>query len=231
MIWRGLNWRRGLEGAEVVFLPVGSFEQHGPHLPYETDTVVAWEVARRLGGRLGVPVLPPLAYGVSPEHLGFPGTVSVDPLDYCRFLRGLLGSLALHGVRLVVVVNGHGGNVAILEACASHWSLEFRVPRVLHVFPWSLVDAGGDKHAGPAESSVVAYILGLEGVEGRGEDCPHVFTLMRVDECSKTGVVYPGRFRGDPELGRRLLEEMVEASLRVVCSAVRALGLGLECPG
>jgi len=221
----GLTWRRDWEDARIVFWPLGSYEQHGPHLPYETDTLIAVEVAARAAEAFGAPVVAPLAIGVSPEHMGFKGTVSLGVNVFCDVLRSVWSSLRHHGVELVVVVNGHGGNRGALAACASEWNALRRPPRVLDYWVWEGVDMRGDKHAGPVESSVVAAILGLDRVSARGRDCEGVFTLLRVDECSETGVVYPGEFTAYPAEGHAIIEMIVERLKDRVCGAAGALGL------
>jgi len=220
-----VSWRSDWEGAQLAFWPVGSYEQHGPHLPYETDTIIAVEVAARVAEALGAPMLAPLSIGVSPEHMGFKGTVSLTPRAFCAVLEDVWESLALHGVKLVVVVNGHGGNRGMLASCASHWNSARGSPRILDYWVWDGINTRGDKHAGPVESSVAAAILGLGPLEAKGRDCEDVFTLLRVDECSDTGVVYPGAFRASPEEGKAVLAEITGRLKARTCRAAATLGL------
>ena len=104
--------------APLLAVPLGSLEQHGPHLPLDTDTRIADAVARGLAARRGdVVVAPALPYGASGEHAGFPGTLSLG-LD-------ALGSAVVELVRSadafrgVVLVNGHGGNLAALATASA----------------------------------------------------------------------------------------------------------------
>ena len=226
-----LNWRSTWESRpRIVILPVGSFEQHGPHLPYETDTLIAVEVARRLASRLNAALLPPIPYGVSPEHMGFPGTITVDPINYCLLLRDIFHSLSTHGTELLVIVNGHGGNTSTLDSCATHWNMTHTRPKVHVTWVWSHVDAMGDKHAGPAESSIIASLLGLNDIRGEGRDCPGIFHLHPTHQCTDSGIVYNGPFTSSRELGERLLDYMVKSVLKEVCKAAKILGLDLDCP-
>lgn len=98
----------------LAIVPVGSTEQHGPHLPTTTDTAIAEAVAAGLSGR----VLPALAYGSSGEHQGFAGTVSIGTPVLTSVLTELGRSLT-HWVERIVFVNGHGGNVAALTAATT----------------------------------------------------------------------------------------------------------------
>jgi creatinine amidohydrolase len=101
----------------TAIVPLGATEQHGPHLPYATDTIVADALAVRLAARLPDAVaLPALGLGCSREHLGFPGTLDLAPGTLAAVLGDVLASLARHGVREAFVFSAHGGNMAALRA-------------------------------------------------------------------------------------------------------------------
>lgn len=109
-------------GRPVVLVPLGSTEQHGPHLPLDTDTVVASVVCDELATRLraaevdgDVVVAPAIAYGASGEHQDFPGTISIGT-EALTFLLIEYGRSACGWARQVIFVNGHGGNVEALAA-------------------------------------------------------------------------------------------------------------------
>ncbi|MFD7444000.1 creatininase family protein [Streptomyces sp. NPDC059909] len=110
-----------LSERSVLCLPVGSFEQHGTHLPLDTDTVIAERFAARLAahvaGRHDLWVVPPVPYGLSPEHAWAPGTVTLDIPVYTALITTLVAEYVRSTpVRTVIVVNGHGGNRDVLEA-------------------------------------------------------------------------------------------------------------------
>jgi creatinine amidohydrolase len=118
-----LRWpeaKDALEGARVALVPVGSCEQHGPHLTLDTDIAIASAFARRLTDDLGELALlcPPLGYGLSEHHLGFPGTLTLRPDTFVGFLSDVVESLSHWGIRRVLVVNGHGGNIDAIRLAA-----------------------------------------------------------------------------------------------------------------
>ena len=112
-----------LDKAEgVVILPIGAIEQHGPHLPTITDTLQVTQVLDATLARLPEAVkawaLPPLNYGKSNEHTGFPGTISLSASTLLAVLHDIADSVKTAGFRRLAFLNGHGGNMALLEVAA-----------------------------------------------------------------------------------------------------------------
>ena len=105
-----------LEHCKGVILPLGSTEQHGPTGAIGTDALTAEAVALELGQRSGVLVTPTQAFGMAEHHLGFAGTMSLQPSTLLSVLHDLVLSLAGHGFERIFVVNGHGGNIATAKA-------------------------------------------------------------------------------------------------------------------
>lgn len=112
------DFNRIREVDAVAVVPVGAIEQHGPHLPLSTDTVlaetIAAEAARRVT-RATVLVLPVVAYGKSDEHLSFPGVLTLDARTLGDVLLQIGKGVARSGIRRVVFLNAHGGNVPVLQ--------------------------------------------------------------------------------------------------------------------
>lgn len=108
---------QALGTARLAIIPVGSLEQHGPHLTLDTDSAVAEAFARRIASELGEDAVlcPTIGYGLSEHHLGFAGTLTLRPDTFLAMIGDLLDSLAHHGVRRVLIVNGHGGNTDALR--------------------------------------------------------------------------------------------------------------------
>ena len=109
-----------IASARIAILPVGSCEQHGPHLSLDTDTAVADAFARLIATELGddAVLCPTIGYGLSEHHLAFAGTLTLRPATYLALIDDVFESLAHHGLRRVLVVNGHGGNIDALRLAA-----------------------------------------------------------------------------------------------------------------
>ncbi|QOC89676.1 creatininase family protein [Micromonospora craniellae] len=99
--------------ADVAVLPVGSFEQHGDHLPLMTDTIVACAIAQAAATAYELLLLPPVTISCSQEHAGWPGSVSIRSSTLTRIITDVAESLSRAGVDRLVVVNGHGGNYVL----------------------------------------------------------------------------------------------------------------------
>jgi mycofactocin system creatininase family protein len=132
----------------TVLLPVGSLEQHGPHLPLDTDARIATAVARRAADST-ILLAPPLAYGASGEHEGFAGTLSIGHAALRAVLVELGRSAGAWASRLVFV-NGHGGNLPTVPEAVTQLRKEGR-----DVAWFGCVVPGGDAHAGRTETSIL----------------------------------------------------------------------------
>ena len=132
----------------TVLLPVGSLEQHGPHLPLDTDARIATAVARRAADPT-ILLAPPLVYGASGEHEGFAGTLSIGHAALRAVLVELGRSAGAWASRLVFV-NGHGGNLPTVPDAVSQLRREGR-----DIAWFGCVVPGGDAHAGRTETSIL----------------------------------------------------------------------------
>ena len=119
MTWPEVKDR--LEVSNVALIPVGSTEQHGKHLPFKTDVFIASNIAQRAAEEVfedvKAVVVPSICYGVSREHMDFPGSITLMPETLKNLVMDICRSLVHHGFKKIVIVNGHGGygHVPILQ--------------------------------------------------------------------------------------------------------------------
>jgi len=143
-----------LKRIDIVILPVGSTEQHGSHCPLGTDHLTAAAVAKVVGERTCLPVLPIVPIGVSSHHRQFPCTLWTPPSVFKNYIKAVIFSIASHGPRKVLVINGHGGNTnSLCELAEELRSDDDIFVAVVNAFPGRL-----DGHAGEDETSIMLYL-------------------------------------------------------------------------
>jgi creatinine amidohydrolase len=156
--------QKRLTKSSVLCLPLGAVEQHGPHLPLNTDLIIAENVARlmteRLGDEFDLWRLPAIPVGLSREHAWAPGTISLNVQSFAAMLRDLVSDLARSlPARNLVIVNGHGGNRGILDALIYEIQAEFGFNVcVIHPLVLSGMEercAFPDIHGGKIETSLM----------------------------------------------------------------------------
>jgi creatinine amidohydrolase len=196
-------------GGLHLLVPLGATEQHGPHLPLETDSLIADRIACLVAaGRSDVIVAPVLPYGSSGEHSGFPGTLSVGQAVLEEAVVELVRSADAFGD--VVLIAWHGGNAAPVGRAVARLRVEGRLVRV-----WEPRVADGDAHAGRVETSVMLALepslVGSERPVGAVQPMASLLPRLRshgVRSVASNGVL--GDARGaSAEEGERLLAQFV----------------------
>jgi creatinine amidohydrolase len=210
-------------GTAVALLPIGSFEQHGPHLPLTTDTLVASTIAVELATVYPVFRLPPLTISCSHEHAAWPGTISISATTLAAIVRDVAASVQHAGASTLVLVNGHGGNY-VLGNVVQEANLG---PLDMALFPteqdWedARAEAGltttglSDMHAGELETSILLHALpelvrpGYERADHLADD--RRYLLARgMQAYTESGVV--GRpSLASAEKGRAVLASLVRS--------------------
>jgi creatinine amidohydrolase len=118
-----------LENVKLAIIPIGAHEQHGPHMVESCDAVLAKQMADKLAARLHplALVAPTITMGVSPHHMNFPGTISLQPETLISVLRDMTASLKHHGIKNFLWLNAHGGNQSTLSVACQKLSMELDV--------------------------------------------------------------------------------------------------------
>lgn len=225
----------------VVIVPVGSVEQHGPHLPTQVDALLAGEVARRAAraAEKSTPVVvaPTVWSGLAEHHMSLGGTLSLDFQTFFAVLKCICRSLVRHGFKRILLLNGHGGNIAALTVIVNELAVELNAPIATTSY-WNLASKEfgqilerqkNVRHACEAETSMMLALVpelvdmskaaqtigptGRELAEVVGGDAAHRWRSFK----SRTshGVIGDPR-AADAKKGERLLEAAADAVAKLV---------------
>ncbi|MBJ9698548.1 creatininase family protein [Burkholderia cenocepacia] len=222
---------------DIAIVPIGSTEQHGPHLPVMVDSRLAAEVAIRAAalatGDANVFVTPVLWVSLAEHHMVFPGTLTLDFDTFQAVLRCLVNSLARQGFKRILLLNGHGGNIAALSIIVDRLTHELGVPLVAATY-WNvaatefgaILDGQNNLlHACEAETSMMMFLhpervdaIAAATVDAQTGGFGEVRGAQRsrtMDEISPSGVV------GSPALATREKgAALLDAAARVLAERI-----------
>src|SRR5580765_4364128 len=245
-LYRHYTWpemREVIKSQPVVILPIGSVEDHGRHLPIDTDNFLIWSIceaaAQAAPGE--ILLLPQIPFGFETHHLDFPGTIDINSDHLLNFVVAVTKSVAHHGFERILIADGHGSNMPILDMVARRTILETEAMCGCFIWPSLAAETinrlressvpGGMAHACELETSVYLHLdservqmekakadMDMPSSEFIWMDLMEGSRVLLMDEWtrfSKSGV------SGDPTLatpdkGKMVFEAVVEAFLRLV---------------
>ena len=200
---------------QIAVIPVGSIEQHGPHLPISTDSDIVTEIAVKFSEKINGILLPTISYGVSHEHFPF-FNLSIKKSTLSRLLEDTCESLIKNGISRIFIVNGHYGNLDALRRFEKNVK-----SRKIRVFSyWNHMQRRFD-HAGNIETSIMLAISknvnmkkAKKGFEPKGLSKQEISKINRMAQKSFPKVTGNGVW-GDPtkasaRLGRKIIKEVVD---------------------
>lgn len=234
----------------VVVLPIGSYEQHGPHLTIDTDTDIGWSISVKAVEDSTYPclLLPSIWAGVSAHHMGFCGTVTISHNTLGSYVRDIVSSVKTHGIQKILLLNSHGGNQAVLQTVSEEISNQGDLEIALVTY-WSLVTAavidgrrspkGGISHGCELETSLKLYLnpkdvrvdkLKANLIPGSDYCSFEMFSASRVSFPRPFNQITKDGHIGDPTVavesfGKKVFEVAVNELRIIIC----AFGEGNLC--
>ena len=200
---------------QIAIIPIGSIEQHGPHLPISTDSDIVTEISLRFSKKINGILLPTINYGISDEHFPF-FNLSVKKSTLSKMLDDICGSLIKNGISRILIINGHYGNLDSLK----DFERKKKKSRKIKVFSyWKYMDREFD-HAGNVETSIMLAISknvkmknAKKGFQTDGMSKQEISKINRLAQKSFPKVTGNGVW-GDPtkssaKLGRKIINEVV----------------------
>ncbi len=217
---------------DLVIIPVGSIEEHGPHNPLGTDMLIALATAKEIGKKANAPVAPVMPIGNARNLMGFPGTATLDPELLRQVMVQLCEAYIRHGAKRFLFINGHGGNTSTLKIVAADLYAKHGV--IATQTEWWLTlpqisEFPCNDHGGHYETSMVlaidenlvdmqkaktvprknltAALTFSNGLEFRGVKMPITVTLDRLTPLGNYGAKAE---KADVDLGRKMFDTYVE---------------------
>ena len=200
---------------QIAIIPIGSIEQHGPHLPISTDSDIVTEISLRFSKKINGILLPTINYGISDEHFPF-FNLSVKKSTLSKMLDDICGSLIKNGISRILIINGHYGNLDSLK----DFERKKKKSRKIKVFSyWKYMDREFD-HAGNVETSIMLAISknvkmnnAKKGFQTDGMSKQEISKINKLAQKSFPKVTGNGVW-GDPtkssaKLGRKIINEVV----------------------
>ena len=200
---------------QIAIIPVGSIEQHGPHLPISTDSDIVTEISLQLSDKINGVLLPTINYGISDEHFPF-FNLSIKKSTLSRILEDICESLIKNGISRILIINGHYGNLDSLKS----FERKQKNNRKIMVFSyWKYMDREFD-HAGNVETSIMLAISkkvnmkkAKKGFQTDGMSKNEISKINKLAQKSFPKVTGNGVW-GDPTkssatLGRKIIKEVV----------------------
>jgi len=240
MLVEHMTWEEYGEevGRRIIILPVGSLEQHGPHLPLSTDVVISRGLAMMSAEELEAMVLPPIVYGYKSQPTGggqlFPGTTSLDGTTLINLTLDILRETYRHGGRRFLILNGHYENVAFVTEGVELFLRNADGARIVVLSWWDQVSdemidelfaeagfPGWDvEHAALTETSLMQYFtpeLVREDkiIDDQSERVPTYFIFPPPDDIiPKSGVLYKATY-ASREKGEKLAKQLVNTIVAI----------------
>ena len=200
---------------QIAIIPVGSIEQHGPHLPISTDSDIVTEISLQLSDKINGVLLPTINYGISDEHFPF-FNLSIKKSTLSRILEDICESLIKNGISRILIINGHYGNLDSLKS----FERKQKNNRKIKVFSyWKYMEREFD-HAGNVETSIMLAISkkvnmrkAKKGFQTDGMSKKEISKINKLAQKSFPKVTGNGVW-GDPTkssatLGRKIIKEVV----------------------
>ena len=242
-VWNELSWPRIRECAQrgfPVVVPIGVIEQHGHHLPLDTDAFIAQEIAREAARRDPETLVgPTVPFGFTPSNKNFPGSISLTAATWTALIREVVRSVARHGFTRIALFNGHGGQVALSRAAVSVLQDEegIRVAALnwfglvnedmARLFPDEKMPGGRVGHAGAVETSLNLHLrpeLSAQGslVTHLGPQMPEFVRKVGGYVQTPREDLSPSGVMGDPNLASAEKgAELFELAVERLCEFVR----------
>jgi creatinine amidohydrolase len=223
------EFKNHLKKTKTIMFPFGTIEEHGTHLPLNTDTLIINEILKKVEEKTNVFLAPPLYYGVCTSTSQHPGTIGITPATLRRITYDIAKDAYLKGLRAIFLITGHGGGMhtSAMKESAERLVSEHPDLRIAVLCPYDikelreLAETPNDSHAGEIETSIV-LALAPQLVKGRSKEdypaMPKPFIVRDKIKYWKSGV-WGNPEKASTEKGEQAVELIVNVITGIISSA------------
>ena len=225
------EFKRHLKKTKTIIFPFGTIEEHGGHLPLNTDTLIVYEILKRVVNRRKVFLAPPVYYGVCTSTSQHPGTIGITPSTLRRLTYDIVRDSYQKGLRTFFLITGHGGGLhsSAMKETAERLIEELKGVKIAVVCPYDilykelseLADTSNDSHAGEIETSLVLS-LAPDLVKGRAQEdypkLPKPFVVKNKLKYWRSGV-WGNPEKASREKGEKAIELIVDKIIGIIDQA------------
>jgi creatinine amidohydrolase len=225
------EFKRHLKKTKTIIFPFGTIEEHGGHLPLNTDTLIVYEILKRVVNRRKVFLAPPVYYGVCTSTSQHPGTIGITPSTLRRLTYDIVRDSYQKGLRTFFLITGHGGGLhsSAMKEAAERLIEELKGVKIAVVCPYDilykelseLADTSNDSHAGEIETSLVLS-LAPDLVKGRAQEdypkLPKPFVVKNKLKYWRSGV-WGNPEKASREKGEKAIELIVDKIIGIIDQA------------
>ena len=238
ILWEEMSYKdieKLTKTMNMVIVPIGACEQHGPHLPLAVDTIDCYEIAKRVSAKTGVPVVPPLMYGCSQSHGNFLGTLSIRPETMIRMISDIAEWIYRSNIRKILLLNGHMWNWGPLYSARENIHYDFPDLQVRVLDWWATapqIMAQSIKdcpvlpsyvHANIGETSCVLAARPdlVKMTKAVDEKDYKTFFEYRMDQYTRSGIVGRDTTKSTAEFGEQIFSMVVDALVPMIKDALK----------
>jgi len=225
------EFKRHLKKTKTIIFPFGTIEEHGGHLPLNTDTLIVYEILKRVVNRRKVFLAPPVYYGVCTSTSQHPGTIGITPSTLRRLTYDIVRDSYQKGLRTFFLITGHGGGLhsSAMKETAERLIEELKGVKIAVVCPYDilykelseLADTSNDSHAGEIETSLVLS-LAPDLVKGRAQEdypkLPKPFVVKNKLKYWRSGV-WGNPEKASGEKGEKAIELIADKIIGIIDQA------------
>ncbi len=230
-VWKLSGHKFDSTSKNIAVLPIGSFERHGDHLPLGTDSIIAIHIAENIAKALNAHLFPPIWYGTEVVMHRYPGTIGVDPKAFSEYIKSIFIEILRLSYKLLIVINGHGGNSLMLREVAREVSYMFDDRSIVILDWWEYAKDIREQlfkypgHAGEDETSIMLFIAPeYVDINAMKDNVTEIQFRLSIFSPKIDKIIYSGAVQGRASIANAVKgQKLLDAIVRDVVNEINSL--------